>query len=190
MTSKNTLRHTLRAKCRSLSSQEKQTYSQQICQQLMAMPVYRDATHIACYMATDHEVNLDLLIEHAWQQHKNIYLPVIDNSQSRKMNFHLYTKDSITTLNKYNIKEPQSDSNTIDPLDLDLIITPLVGFDSRRHRLGQGAGFYDHYFKQYPKEKSTQFVGVAFDIQKAESLPVDSWDIALDHIVTECRDDY
>jgi len=63
-----------------------------------------------------------------------------------------------------------------------LILAPLLGFDRRRHRIGQGAGFYDRWFALHPQALR---IGVAWSVQEEDAIPVDAWDVPLHAIVTE-----
>ena len=65
---------------------------------------------------------------------------------------------------------------------IDIVITPLVGFDSNMNRLGMGKGFYDRMIEANNK---TKFVGVTHEVQKFENIPCDTWDKKLDLIISE-----
>jgi 5-formyltetrahydrofolate cyclo-ligase len=66
----------------------------------------------------------------------------------------------------------------------------LVGFDEHGNRLGMGGGFYDRMFA-YRRMRSSwggpQLLGLAHSCQKVEVLPVKSWDIPLNGIVTDAE---
>jgi 5-formyltetrahydrofolate cyclo-ligase len=64
----------------------------------------------------------------------------------------------------------------------DIILTPLVGFDRRGNRLGQGAGHYDRAFAAHP---AAWRIGVAWSVQQVDALAPDPWDVPLHAIVTE-----
>ncbi len=64
----------------------------------------------------------------------------------------------------------------------DLILTPLIGFDRRGNRLGQGAGHYDRAFAAHP---AAWRVGLAWSVQEVDALAPDPWDIPLHAIATE-----
>jgi 5-formyltetrahydrofolate cyclo-ligase len=64
----------------------------------------------------------------------------------------------------------------------DIILTPLIGYDARLNRLGQGAGHYDRAFARYP---DAWRCGVAWSVQQVPALPADVWDVPLHAIVTE-----
>lgn len=64
---------------------------------------------------------------------------------------------------------------------LDLIVVPGIAFDKRGYRIGFGKGYYDRFLSDYTGIK----VGFAYDFQVLESIPHESWDIAMNYIVTE-----
>jgi len=64
---------------------------------------------------------------------------------------------------------------------VDLWIVPGVAFGRDGSRLGRGGGYYDRLLAQ---ARGT-VVGIAFDFQIFDRLPVDPWDRAVDRIVTE-----
>ncbi len=79
----------------------------------------------------------------------------------------------------FGLRQPAGDSAPVVP---DIILTPLLGFDSRCNRLGQGAGHYDRAFAAWPEALR---IGIAWSVQQVDELPRDPWDMPLDAIVTE-----
>lgn len=64
----------------------------------------------------------------------------------------------------------------------DIIFAPLLGFDRRLNRIGQGAGYYDRAFARFDQAWR---VGVAWSVQEAPAIPTDIWDVPLHAIITE-----
>lgn len=81
----------------------------------------------------------------------------------------------------FGVRQPRDDAEAAVP---DVLILPLVAFTERCERLGQGGGHYDRWLAAHP---GTLKIGLAWDIQKAEYLPLEPHDIALDMIVTPTR---
>jgi 5-formyltetrahydrofolate cyclo-ligase len=79
----------------------------------------------------------------------------------------------------FGLRQPPHDAHPLVP---DIILTPLVGFDRRGHRLGQGAGHYDRAFAALP---AAWRIGVAWSVQEVATLPADPWDVPLHAIATE-----
>jgi 5-formyltetrahydrofolate cyclo-ligase len=65
----------------------------------------------------------------------------------------------------------------------DLLVVPLVGFDSGRYRLGYGGGFYDRTLAAANPRPHT--MGIAFADAQLPSIYPQSHDIPMDVIVTE-----
>jgi 5-formyltetrahydrofolate cyclo-ligase len=65
----------------------------------------------------------------------------------------------------------------------DLVVVPGVAFDSRGRRLGKGYGCYDRFLHGLAGTAVT--VGLAYSRQLVPEVPVDSWDVPVDAVVTE-----
>lgn len=79
----------------------------------------------------------------------------------------------------FSLRQPAAHCAQVRP---DIILTPLVGFDRRGNRLGQGAGHYDRAFAAFPHAHR---IGVAWSVQEVDALPADPWDVPLHAIITE-----
>lgn len=66
----------------------------------------------------------------------------------------------------------------------DTVFAPLLGFTAQRDRLGQGGGHYDRWFAANP---DAQTIGLAWDCQLTDSLPVEDHDIRLGAVITPTR---
>lgn len=64
----------------------------------------------------------------------------------------------------------------------DVIIAPLIAFDSELMRLGQGGGYYDRAFARY---ENALRIGLAWSIQQMDHVPADPWDVPLHAVMTE-----
>lgn len=63
----------------------------------------------------------------------------------------------------------------------DIIIVPVLGFDSDNHRLGQGGGWYDQFLATQPQART---IGLAHAHAQI-TFPHEAHDIPLDLIITE-----
>ena len=71
---------------------------------------------------------------------------------------------------------------------LDVMLLPLVGFDSEGRRLGMGGGYYDAtlaYLRSRRRWRKPLLVGVAYACQQLKEVPAEPWDVRLDMILTE-----
>lgn len=65
---------------------------------------------------------------------------------------------------------------------LDMVVVPLVAFDRAGARLGYGGGCYDRYLPVL--SPICQIIGIAFDEQRVDHVPIDAHDLPLPHIVS------
>ncbi len=65
---------------------------------------------------------------------------------------------------------------------LDMIVVPLVAFDQTGARLGYGGGCYDRYLPVL--SPICQIIGIAFDEQRVDHVPIDAHDLPLPHIIS------
>ncbi|PXA94944.1 5-formyltetrahydrofolate cyclo-ligase [Nostoc sp. 3335mG] len=105
--------------------------------------------------------------------------PVVVDRES-PISFHPASAHGMVT-GPFGLRQPAGDLPAVIP---DIILTPLVGFDSRCNRLGQGAGHYDRAFASWPEALR---IGIAWSVQQVADLPCDPWDMPLDAIVTEAE---
>lgn len=186
---KNSLRKTLRQQRRNLTRQQQQAASIGLCRQLAQLPVFVNSQRIAAYIPNDGEINPQPLLELAWRLRKRVYLPVLHPFQKGHLLFMEYQPHQPLALNRFGIPEPLCDHHSRCPAwTLDLVLTPLVGFDEQGNRMGMGGGFYDRTFAFMQTGRAPRrprMVGVAHECQKVGELPCERWDIGMDFIVTD-----
>lgn len=67
--------------------------------------------------------------------------------------------------------------------EIDLVVTPGLGFDREGNRLGRGGSYYDQFFAN-PELKARR-CGFAFAEQLIGSVPVTEFDEPMDFLVTD-----
>ena len=82
---------------------------------------------------------------------------------------------------RYGIPEPATDKALLP----DIILVPMAAFDTKKHRLGYGAGFYDRTISYLNGIKPVLAVGLAFEEQKYDTLPAGDRDVKMDIIMTD-----
>ncbi|MEZ5523478.1 MAG: 5-formyltetrahydrofolate cyclo-ligase [Pseudomonadales bacterium] len=186
MECKKELRRTLREKRRNLSADIREQAAQAICDFVSPLTVFEKSRHVGVYLASDGEINPHRLVELAWQQGKSCYLPIIDSKGENLMKFVHYTPDTEFFLNRYNIPEPVHEpEDLLDASILDLVLTPLVGFDNQGNRMGMGKGFYDRTFEFARETKKPFLMGLAHHCQEVDYLEPAEWDVPLNGLATE-----
>jgi 5-formyltetrahydrofolate cyclo-ligase len=168
-----------------LTPQQLEQAAQELVQKIVTLDAYQQAFHVAAYFAVNGEIGLNPLIDHALAAGKQVYLPNLDQETLR---FSPYFREQKMRINRFRLPEPDvGDEEMLAPLQLDLVLAPLVVFDANRNRIGMGGGFYDRSFalRKNPAIDRPILIGVAHELQKAEHIAPEDWDVQLDMIVTD-----
>ena len=189
MCSRIQLRKQIRAQRRALGLQQQINASEQLADKISASRIFCNSQRIAAYLPVDGEIDPMPLIELAWSMHKKIYLPVLAPPYSGKLWFVHYQPQTRMVKNRFSIPEPVANHRQhISAYALDLVLTPLVGFDKQGNRLGMGGGFYDRTFAflNHRKHlKKPHLLGVGYEIQRLNKLTSEAWDVRLHSVATE-----
>ena len=165
--------------------------SQVICQKIMGIDVYEEATDVCLYMPMQNEVDVLLLAEAAEEDGKRVWVPKViekttgkgDEKKAGVMVFNRFTglgeEDIIT--GAYDIRESRSEE-ILEPNDKTLIIMPGAVFTPWKDRIGYGGGFYDKFLDEHPQCKT---IAACYDLQVVDELPVEEHDRKPDYVVSE-----
>jgi 5-formyltetrahydrofolate cyclo-ligase len=191
----NHLRKTLRARRRALGERPQRDHACRVSHLLRCELAYMHARRIAAYWPTDGELDPRPLLNDALARGKAAYLPVLGRRigarPAVKLRFVRWTTGETLRPNRFGIPEPTRRGRHIRPArQLDLILLPLVGFDSACNRIGMGGGYYDRtlaYLRLRRYWRRPRLIGVAHECQRVEKIEPRPWDIPLDAVVTERR---
>lgn len=161
--------------------------SERVAQRLFAMPEFRAARTVLAYMATAAEVETRGIIQRAWEAGKRVAVPYCAGDELRLCWLASFDQLLPGTLG---ILEPKlelrtDDGNGASPLDIELALVPGVAFDRRGGRVGFGKGYYDRLLVRLNPAART--VGLAFECQLFESVPLVPHDVVLQTIITEAN---
>jgi 5-formyltetrahydrofolate cyclo-ligase len=67
----------------------------------------------------------------------------------------------------------------------ELIIAPVLAFDARGARLGQGGGYYDRTIRRLRARGAVFVIGLAYAAQELDAVPTGSADEPLNAVLTE-----
>ena len=176
---KQALRKGMAAKKSAFTATELLDRSALILSRLEELPLFQLAEQVAFYHALPGEVQTAAFIER-WYQRKRLYLPLVEGDDLRLLR---YTGPDSLRKGAFGIWEPKADGEEAVEGAIDLIIVPGVAFDAQGHRLGRGRGFYDRLLSSLDTPK----VGICFDFQLVPSVPVESFDHPMDHVITETK---
>lgn len=172
-----------------LSPAERSAADQAIRATLAGLGVFRRGRHVALYLPMRGEVDLRPCIGAGHRQGARVYVPRIASHRRRRMLFAPWTDGAARRTNAFGIVEPRSVAGARPVLRLDVVVLPLVGFDSRGNRLGMGAGYYDRALRRRLRPaarwRRPRLIGVAYACQQLPAIPASPWDVPLDLVVTE-----
>jgi 5-formyltetrahydrofolate cyclo-ligase len=108
-------------------------------------------------------------------------LPVV-GARGKSLIFRAWSPSDRLVLGSLGIPEPSPAAAELIP---NIMLVPLAAFDRAGHRIGYGAGHYDHTFANLRKSHHVTGVGLAFAVQETPAIPALSHDVALDFVLTE-----
>ena len=109
-----------------------------------------------------------------------ICVPVIEGKE-RPLSFREWRPGCRLVPGPFGVQVPE-DGAVLVP---EILVVPLLAFDSDLFRLGYGGGFYDRTLERLRARRPTLAIGFAWAAQEAEGLPLEPTDQPLDMIVTE-----
>ncbi len=146
------------------------------------MPPVAEAHRVAAYRAVRGEIPLDALLD--GERGDVFTLPRVVGAE---LEFVACSQGQTFEPGSFGILEPV-DGEVVALGDHDVVLVPVVAFDQRCHRLGQGGGFYDRALGSLPpgaEASRPAVIGVAHWFQRVDEVPCEPWDVPLDAVVTD-----
>ena len=193
---RNSLRHQMRRRRRSLTPSQRKRASLSLASTIAKRLFSRRSVRWGLYLANDGEIDPRILSDRLLRCNRQVFLPVLHPVHSGMLCFARYHPGMPMRRNRFGISEPAPPLLTVPLWTLSVLCVPLVAFDEAGNRLGMGGGFYDRSLGRFSRPSgSAGFglasrplkLGVAFEFQGVESLPVEPWDIPLDAIASDQR---
>ena len=172
------VRKQIRELKRAVPLEEKLRRSEGIMRQVEALPAFQQAKVVLLYWSMADEVQTHAFVE-KWYRNKVLLLPCVDGDDLR---LRRYTgPECMVAGEQFGIGEPTGEEwKDLDSVEL--IMVPGVAFDPTGNRMGRGRGFYDRLLKSTPNALK---MGVAFDFQMLDTIPVEAFDVKMDTVITE-----
>jgi 5-formyltetrahydrofolate cyclo-ligase len=186
---KKELRQLFRIKRNSLSKEEVNLKSQKICEKFITelLPKIsnkKEGEIFGIYLPANNEALTDLIIRYFKEKKIKFSYPKITN-KNHPLKFILNEENQTFEPSIFfpKILEPTSDIEVFP----EILVLPLLAFDSKLLRLGMGGGFFDRTIDFLKvKNPALTCIGLAYELQKSDSFfPKKNTDRTLDFIVTE-----
>lgn len=182
MADKKTLRRVFLARRSEIPVDQKTALNQQIVARILSYLSPEESDIIAGYFAIKGEPDVLPVLAALAARGLRVALPVVTEKEA-PLGFRLWHAGAAMVQGFAGIPEP--DPATCPLVAPTVFLVPLLGFDARCHRLGYGAGYYDRTFAAIKKQQDFTAIGIAYDMQKLEKVPVDAYDYPLDAVVTD-----
>ncbi len=151
-----------------------------IRERVLAMPAVAEARCVVTYVGTPPEVDTRGIIEALLAQGKRVLAPVMSEDDGMRWG-DVKSLDALVR-GAFHFLEPSADMLARCPDDAPVLV-PLVAFTAAGDRLGRGGGHFDRFLAGHRGAK----IGLAYECQLADEIPVEPHDARLDFVVTETK---
>jgi 5-formyltetrahydrofolate cyclo-ligase len=179
---KTELRRKLQNDLLAMPPEQRSLKSRKACQNLLSTPEFQNASTVMMYLSLPHEVDTSEAILHAWQLGKIVAVPKISWQQRHMIAVRINSLETDFLTSASGLRNPVT-GVPVPFGDIDLVVTPALGFDNKGNRLGRGGSYYDRFFAN--KELEAHRCGFAFVEQVVDSIPVTESDQPVDSLVTD-----
>jgi 5-formyltetrahydrofolate cyclo-ligase len=176
---KKAIRSALRTLRDGLSEQEREVRSLAIAGALLALPELRAGGTVMAFASFGSEVDTSPILDGLLADGRRVTLPRVEQGEIVPV---VFDAGDPMRAAAFGMDEPTGEQ-TVSPKDLDVVVTPGLGFDRQGYRVGYGGGFYDRLFTRTRSDVAK--VGICFATQLVGPLPHGGHDVPVDVIVTD-----
>ena len=189
---KQQVRDSVRRSLRKVEPEERFEGSERVVEAIVGSPLWAASDTVFAFVSLPDEVETTDLCAQALREGKRLGLPRFGDEGL--VFYRVDDLDALRVDNSMAIRQPSRDlpelCSTLNPRQPGrlLIITPGRAFTDAGDRLGRGGGFYDAFFAALRRAQIVyQAVGICFDQQLMEHLPVTGNDERVHAVVTPTR---
>lgn len=175
---KDELRKEIRTKRCELDEDTVRNSATAIWNRLKELKEFKNTSRIYVYHAFRNEVDTCNIIQYGFDHGIEICLPKIHD---KTMDFYKITSYKQLKKGYMGILEPDETARKVE-LHHGIVIVPGTAFDNNCNRMGYGGGYYDRFLFKNPNLTK---IGIAYDFQIFDTIPVESYDIPMDYVITE-----
>ncbi|WP_456385025.1 5-formyltetrahydrofolate cyclo-ligase [Desulfolithobacter sp.] len=182
------LRRRILEKRSSLSPVEQEEKSRRIEKNLISLRVTDEAESIFAYVNFRDEVRTIGFINRCLDEGRLVSVPLTIVHPPGLLAVRITDPEKDLRAGYCGIPEPLPElaaRRKVDPATIDLVLVPGSVFDCRGGRLGYGGGFYDRFLCNHAP--AAKRIGLAYELQLVDEVPVESHDQQMDMVITEKR---
>ena len=135
---------------------------------------------VSAFLAIGEEIDPTPLMTRLADAGHRLCLPVMEG-KGKPLVFRAWAPGEPLAETMWGIREPLPEAPVLEP---DVVLGPLLAFDSEGYRLGYGGGFYDRTLARLRAIKPIVSIGIAFDEQRVDAVPHEDYDQRLDWVLT------
>ncbi|MBW7988555.1 MAG: 5-formyltetrahydrofolate cyclo-ligase [Planctomycetes bacterium] len=166
----------------SITSEQRSEKSRKACRNLVSIPQFQSASMIMMFLSLPNEVDTSEAILNAWQLGKAVAVPKVSWQQRHMIAVQINSLETGISTEASGLQNPIA-GVPVAFEEIDLVVTPGLGFDKKGNRLGRGGSYYDRFFAN--TELKASRCGFGFAEQLVETIPVAEHDEPVDIVVTE-----
>jgi len=169
-----------------LSEDERQEKSISVVDNFWSLAERKQWSTLFIYVNFRSEVETLELIKKCISLGVRVAVPLVDSSAVQMIPLLIKDPEKDLVPGYYNIPEPDpAKSLRVKAGEIDAAIIPGSVFDIHGGRLGYGGGYYDRFLvNEAPQARR---IGLAFELQVVDKVPVEPHDQPLDILITEKR---
>jgi len=175
-------RSELSALLQKMKENERIQKSSRACQKLMSSKCFQDASVVMMYLSIPYEADPSEAILKAWQLGKTVAVPKIIWEDKHMLPVQINSLEADFSFEVSGLRNPIK-GIPVPFSDIDVVVTPALGFDTKGNRLGRGGAYYDRFFAH--QELRAQRCGFGFSEQVVDELPVTQDDQPMDILITD-----
>ena len=176
------LRRQLKSCLLAIPEKQRSKKSQLICKNLISTTQFQNAETVMMYLSLPYEADTSEAILHCWQLGKVVAVPKISWEQRHMIPVQINSLDTGFSTGASGLRNPIA-GVPVPFEEIDLVVTPALGFDKKGNRLGRGGSYYDRFFANTTLKAHR--CGLAFKEQLIDSVPVTDHDMPVDSVVTD-----
>ena len=180
---KNHLRDRYKQQRRELDVQTKEEWDRSICQRVLGLRAYREASVVLTYVSLPGEIDTHGIILAALRDGKRVAVPYCIENSRRMYFYFIHSMDDLVA-RTFGVLEPVAERCERVEMPADeksICIVPGLSFDAAGFRLGYGKGYYDRFLCSYQGLK----IGLCYQYAVRAMLPHSRYDVAVDLLITE-----
>lgn len=188
------LRRRMRRAREDMGQAERERAAAAILRNLLALPAFREARGVHCYLSLPGEVDTAGIFAACAELGKETWVPFLDRSplQPRgRLGWAPWRPGDPLVTGELGVPEPLAEVRETGPPPetIDLVLAPGLAFDRQGGRLGYGKGYYDEFLARLLRREKSRggpiLAGLAFALQIAAFVPMTARDISMNWIVHE-----